>query len=88
MPWFLVVFVALILANSAGFVPATGLAFLVPASNWCLLMAVAALGVRTTLESLVRVGPAPVIAMVLQTVLLAVVIAAGLGAIEAGLRPG
>ncbi len=88
VPWFLIVFVALVLANSAGWIPGEARAFLVPASNWCLLMAVAALGVRTTLESLVRVGPAPVMAMLLQTLLLALLICAGLVAIEAWLAPG
>lgn len=88
VPWFLVVFVALVLANSAGWIPGAGRALLVPASNWCLLVAVAALGVRTTLESLVRAGPAPVMAMLLQTLVLALVVCAGLVAIEPQLTRG
>lgn len=88
VPLFLLAFVILVVANSAGLVPVVAKGILVPVSNWCLLMAVAALGVRTTLQSLLRVGPAPVLAMLLQTALLALVILAGLAAIggETGLR--
>jgi uncharacterized integral membrane protein (TIGR00698 family) len=84
VPLFLLAFVVLVLANSAGLIPATASSALVPVSGWCLLTAVAALGVRTTLESLVRVGPLPVLAMLLQTALLGLVILAGLAALGAG----
>jgi uncharacterized integral membrane protein (TIGR00698 family) len=84
VPLFLLVFVVLVMANSAGLIPATASSALVPVSGWCLLIAVAALGVRTTLESLVRVGPLPMLAMLLQTALLALVILAGIAALGAG----
>ncbi len=72
LPWFLVAFVALVIVNSAGWVPADAHAVLTPVSGWCLLTAVAALGVKTSLKALVDVGPGPVAAMVLQTLFLAV----------------
>ncbi len=78
LPWFLIAFVMLVLANSAGWVPLQAHAVLTPASSWCLLMAVAALGVKTSLETLVDVGPAPVAAMVLQSLLLALFVLGGL----------
>ncbi len=71
LPWFLVAFVALVIVNSAGWVPADAHAVLTPVSGWCLLTAVAALGVKTSLKALVDVGPGPVAAMVLQTLFLA-----------------
>jgi uncharacterized integral membrane protein (TIGR00698 family) len=78
LPWFLVAFVALVVVNSAGWVPASAHAILTPVSGWCLLTAVAALGVKTSLEALVNVGPGPVAAMVLQTLFLAVFVLFGI----------
>jgi uncharacterized membrane protein YadS len=49
-----------------------------PVSSWCLLTAVAALGVKTSLKALTEVGPAPVGVMVIQTLLLAVFVIVGI----------
>ena len=78
LPWFLIAFVVLVLVNSSGQVPTEVHELLTPASNWCLLTAVAALGVKTSLKALVEVGPGPVAAMVLQTVFLALFVLAGI----------
>jgi uncharacterized integral membrane protein (TIGR00698 family) len=78
LPWFLVGFVVLVIVNSAGWVPANAHSLLTPISSWCLLTAVAALGVKTSLKSLADVGPAPVGVMVIQTLLLAVLVVGGL----------
>ncbi|KAA9130193.1 putative sulfate exporter family transporter [Marinihelvus fidelis] len=82
LPWFLVAFVVLVVVNSLGWVPAPVTNALTPVSAWCLLTAVAALGVRTSLEALVKVGPWPVTAMVLQTLFLALFVLAGLSLIN------
>jgi uncharacterized membrane protein YadS len=71
LPWFLVAFVALVIVNSLGWVPAQAHTVLTPVSSWCLLTAVAALGVKTSLKSLTEVGPAPIGVMLAQTVFLA-----------------
>jgi len=78
LPWFLVAFVVLVLVNSFGWVPAAAQSALTPVSSWCLLTAVAALGVKTSLKALADVGPKPVAVMVLQTVFLAVFVIGGL----------
>ena len=78
LPWFLVAFVVLVIVNSAGWVPADAHAMLTPVSSWCLLTAVAALGVKTSLKALADVGPAPVGVMVLQTLLLAALVIGGI----------
>ena len=78
LPWFLVAFVALVIVNSAGWVPGTAHDFLTPISSWCLLTAVAALGVKTSLKTLTDVGIAPVGVMVLQTLLLAALAIGGI----------
>jgi uncharacterized membrane protein YadS len=51
---------------------------LTPVSSWCLLTAVAALGVKTSLKALTEVGPAPIGVMVIQTLLLAVIVIGGI----------
>jgi uncharacterized integral membrane protein (TIGR00698 family) len=77
LPWFLVAFVVLVIVNSMGWVPAKAHSMLTPVSSWCLLTAVAALGVKTSLKALADVGPKPVGVMVLQTAFLAVFVIGG-----------
>jgi len=78
LPWFLVAFIVLVIVNSLGWVPAQAHTMLTPVSSWCLLTAVAALGVKTSLKALADVGPAPIGVMVLQTVFLAVFVIGGI----------
>ena len=75
LPMFLVAFVVLVAANSFGMIGPDMADALSTMSRWCLLCAVAALGIRTSIGSLAVVGPRPLIAMVLQTVLLAAFVA-------------
>jgi uncharacterized integral membrane protein (TIGR00698 family) len=82
LPWFLVAFVALILVNSLGWVPAEAHSVLTPVSSWCLLTAVAALGVKTSLKALADVGPAPVGVMLIQTAFLAAFVIGGIALIR------
>jgi uncharacterized integral membrane protein (TIGR00698 family) len=81
LPWFLVAFVVLVIVNSMNWIPERAHDLLTPVSSWCLLTAVAALGVKTSLKALTDVGPAPVGVMVLQTVLLAALVLGGLALI-------
>lgn len=82
LPWFLVAFVVLVIVNSLGWVPAEAQTVLTPVSSWCLLTAVAALGVKTSLKALADVGPAPIGVMVIQTVFLAVIVIGGIALIR------
>jgi uncharacterized integral membrane protein (TIGR00698 family) len=82
LPWFLVVFVVLVILNSLGWVPSQAHSVLTPVSSWCLLTAVAALGVKTSLKSLAEVGPAPVGVMLAQTVFLALFVIGGVALIQ------
>ncbi|MDH3491075.1 MAG: YeiH family protein [Gammaproteobacteria bacterium] len=82
LPWFLVAFVVLVIVNSLGWVPAQAHTLLTPVSSWCLLTAVAALGVKTSLKALADVGPAPIGVMVAQTVFLAVFVIGGVAMIR------
>jgi uncharacterized membrane protein YadS len=69
-----VAFVVLVIVNSMGWVPAEAHSMLTPISSWCLLTAVAALGVKTS--------PAPIGVMVIQTLLLAALVIGGLAMIR------
>ena len=71
-PLFLLGFAALMAANSAGLVPDSARALLSEASRFALVVAVSALGVKTSLKDLFEVGPRPVAALILQTLWLAV----------------
>ena len=81
LPWFLVGFVVLVIVNSMNWIPENAHDVLTPVSSWCLLTAVAALGVKTSLKALTDVGPAPVGVMVLQTLLLAALVMGGIALI-------
>ena len=74
LPWFAVAFALLVAVNSTGWVPhlvqdgANGLA------RWCLVSAIAAIGVRTRLQEIVTVGIKPVLLMLAETLFLAALV--------------
>lgn len=72
LPWFLLGFVLLAGANSLGLVAAGVSGVLGDVSRWCLVTAVAGLGVKTSLGQLYALGSRPVSALVAQTAMLAV----------------
>ena len=78
LPGFAVVFALLVLVNSAGIIPAAvadaGSTF----SRACLVTAIAAIGIKTSLRSLVDMGLKPVLLLLGETFLIAAIV---LGAI-------
>lgn len=82
LPWYLVAFVVLAAAASFGlFAPdiAEGASL---TSRFCLVTAIAALGLKTKPASLLRAGPALVTALLLQTLLMAALVIAGIYALR------
>jgi len=77
-PIFLFGFAALMAANSAGLIPDALRAGLADASRWCLIIAVSALGVKTSLKEVFEVGPKPIAVLVAQTVFLAAFVIAAM----------
>jgi len=73
IPPFLLAFCALIVINSLGLIPEALGNALAQGSRWLLVIAVAALGVKTSLAEVTEVGRWPFIAMTLQTALLAAI---------------
>jgi uncharacterized integral membrane protein (TIGR00698 family) len=83
LPWFLIGFAGLAAAGAAGLIPTAVAAVLGEASRWCLLAAVAAIGMKTPLGGLVRMGAAPLAALIAQTLFIA-----GLALTVIALAPG
>jgi uncharacterized integral membrane protein (TIGR00698 family) len=78
LPMFLVGFGVLMVANSAGFIPKQVSEVCSSLSRWCLVVSIAALGVKTSFQQLATLGWRPVLMLVANTVFLAVLILGGL----------
>lgn len=78
LPMFLIAFAALVVINSSGWVPQSVNAGMQEASRWCLVTAIAALGTKTSLGDLARVGWRPIAVIVAESVVVAVIVLAGL----------
>lgn len=76
LPTFLVGFVALVIINSLGLIPAPVQTVVSDLSRWALVAAIAALGVKTMLGDVMKVGPKAMLLVVLETAWIA-----GLGAV-------
>lgn len=67
-PLFLIGFAALVVVNSLGFIPKPVGIFAKDFSSWCLVTAIAALGMKTSFKDVAAVGWRPVAMMVAETV--------------------
>ena len=74
LPWFAVAFAALVVVTSLGWIPASAIEAGSIISRWCLVTAIAAIGMKTSLKALVDMGLRPVMLMVAETVFLAVLV--------------
>lgn len=71
VPWFLWVFVALVIINSVGGVPAAVQSGLNDVSRACLVVAIAALGMKTSFGQLARAGWRPFALLMIETLWMA-----------------
>ena len=71
VPWFLWVFVALVAINSMGFVPAEVGKVLSDFSRLCLVVAIAALGIKTSFQQLAKAGWRPFSLLLVETLWMA-----------------
>lgn len=74
LPWFAVAFALLVAINSTGWVPQALLALGNDASRWCLVAAIAGIGMKTQLKELSAVGFKPIVLMVGETIFLALLV--------------
>jgi uncharacterized integral membrane protein (TIGR00698 family) len=68
VPTFLLGFAALVALNSFGLLPKAAIDAASDVSRWCLVTAIAALGMKTSFKALVEVGWRPVALMVAETI--------------------
>ena len=71
LPWFAVAFAILVAVNSTGWVPRAALTAGNDISRWCLIAAIAGIGMKTHLKELATVGFKPVALMAGETLFLA-----------------
>jgi uncharacterized integral membrane protein (TIGR00698 family) len=76
LPGFLVVFACLVLLNSAGLIPTPALSIAKSLSRWCLVTAIAAIGMKTSLRAMAEVGGRSIALIVSETCFLAVLVLA------------
>jgi uncharacterized integral membrane protein (TIGR00698 family) len=71
IPWFVVAFAALLVAGSLGFIPEEVKVGLLVLSTWLMLLAVAAIGMKTSLDAMRKVGAGVLMLLVMNTLVLA-----------------
>lgn len=76
LPLFLVAFAVLVLINSTGIIPPVVTNGVNELSRWCLVTAIAALGMKTSLKAMAQLGFRPVMLLVIETVLMAAMVMA------------
>jgi uncharacterized integral membrane protein (TIGR00698 family) len=74
LPWFAVVFALFVVVTSMGWIPTPVVDAGSIISRWCLVTAIAAMGMKTSLKSLVDMGLKPVMLVVLETLFLAAMV--------------
>jgi uncharacterized integral membrane protein (TIGR00698 family) len=74
LPLFLVGFIALVVVNSVGWLPKFVIDASTDVSRWCLVTAIAALGMKTSFKDLIAVGWRPVGLMLAETAWIALVV--------------
>ncbi|MGH6627276.1 MAG: YeiH family protein [Burkholderiaceae bacterium] len=78
VPWFLWVFAGLVIINSLGGVPAVVQHSLSDVSRACLVLAIAALGMKTSFMQLARAGWRPFTLLLIETLWMAVLVLAAI----------
>lgn len=74
LPWFVVAFAALAILNSVFTLPAVLIDGAGELSRWCLVASLAAIGMKTRLGDLMKVGVKPIILMLIETLTLAAIV--------------
>ncbi len=70
LPWFLVMFVGLAILTNVNLLPDSLIAFAGEVSRWCLVIAISALGVKTSLARFVKVRPSYGAILLVETLFL------------------
>lgn len=76
LPWFVAAFIGLVVLNSVVAMPKAVTDGANDLSRWCLVTSLSAIGMKTQLGDIVKVGLKPVVLMLIETALLAVMVLA------------
>lgn len=79
LPLFLIAFAGHAIINSFGLIPKLANEPVSSASRWCLVCAISALGLKTSIQKLSEVGWQPLILIASETVFILVLVIAALG---------
>lgn len=82
VPVFVLGFLCLATLNSLGLIPQALGAFLARLSSWALLAAIAAVGMKTDLRNIVKVGGGAITLIIAETLFLALLVLGGIGFLE------
>lgn len=74
IPLFLIGFALMVVLTSLGVIPDFLRGLIEQLSRWCLVIAIAALGMKTSLQAMAQVGPKAISLIVAETVFLAVLV--------------
>jgi uncharacterized integral membrane protein (TIGR00698 family) len=74
LPWFVVLFALFAAANSFGLVSNTFGEFLSAASRWCLIIGIAAMGMRTSFKEVLSIGPKAIAMLCAETLVLGLIV--------------
>ncbi|MDO4636907.1 MAG: putative sulfate exporter family transporter [Lautropia sp.] len=71
LPFFLVMFIVLVIVNSLGWIPARAQSLASDLSSWALVISISALGVKTSFEKIAALGWKPIVLLVSETLFIA-----------------
>lgn len=77
IPWFLILFIAFVALRSLGLVPQAAIDAATETSRWALCMAVAAVGLKTSLSDFRKTGPKAILLAIAETIFLLIFVLAG-----------
>lgn len=78
LPWFVIAFALMVVASSLGLIPDQAKSALTTLSGWLMLIAVAAIGMKTSLDAMRTVGARVIVLLILNSLLLAGILLAAL----------
>jgi uncharacterized integral membrane protein (TIGR00698 family) len=74
LPWFVALFAAFAVLNNVVSMPAAVSDWLSSTSRWCLIIGIAAMGMRTSFKEVLAIGPRAVAMLCIETIVLAALI--------------
>ena len=78
LPWFVLLFAIFVGLNSTGYMPASLVELFSTASRWCLIIGIAAMGMRTSFKDVLNIGGRSIALICIETTVLAALVLASI----------